>query len=448
MGKPLKAALYCFRTAVLVGLLVSLLLMGSTAVSAEAAKTAPADNDKCLMCHSAKSISKQDTEGKHISLHLDFKDYARSVHGSLACTDCHVELSGQAFPHKAELQPVLCSKCHTAGKLEISSRTPAAAEYADSVHSLAVSRGDTKAPRCGDCHGYHDVRLTSDPVSPVNRRNIPKTCAVCHSRGPQALKENQSIPTYQQSVHGAAFLRGYSEAAVCTDCHGSHNIYRSTHLMSALNRPRLPDTCGKCHRDALEEYEAGIHGQALKHGKLDAPVCTDCHGEHNIRPHADHFSTVYPSHVRVTCSKCHEDERIQRKHGLSNKRLRTFMGSYHGIASKFGQTTAANCATCHESHKILPSTNAESAVNKKNIPATCGKCHPRANANFAKGTIHLDPSTEQDALLYWVGKLYSMFIAVLIGSFCVYILLDLRYRFSAWLRARRTATPEGAEREE
>ena len=51
---------------------------------------------------------------------------------------------------------------------------------------------------------------------------------------------------YMQSVHGKAlFEKGLvSFAAVCTDCHGVHNI-------QGVGEPHLaakkPETCGKCH---------------------------------------------------------------------------------------------------------------------------------------------------------------------------------------------------------
>jgi len=252
------------------------------------------------------------------------------------------------------------------------------------------------------------------------------------------IRQPEPFKRYEESIHGRAVEeQGLLAAAVCTDCHGTHNIKRATDPMSSVNRPHIPATCGRCHQKIEEEYRQGIHGQALAKGNRDVPVCTDCHGEHTIRAPSDVASSVYPTHVRVTCSKCHEDERIEKKYGLPARRLSSYVGSYHGVANKFGETTVANCATCHEAHKILPSKDPRSSVNKKNLPHTCGKCHPGAGANFAKGSVHVIPSKERDVGVYWVRKFYTVFVFGLISSFCVYILLDLRYRFVKWRRGRQ-----------
>jgi nitrate reductase cytochrome c-type subunit len=36
---------------------------------------------------------------------------------------------------------------------------------------------------------------------------------------------------------------------------------------------------------------------------------------------------------------------------------------------------APTCATCHTAHSILPHTDPASSINRKNIAATCTKCH-------------------------------------------------------------------------
>ncbi|MHB0913712.1 MAG: cytochrome c3 family protein [Armatimonadota bacterium] len=249
------------------------------------------------------------------------------------------------------------------------------------------------------------------------------------------------ISGYTNSVHAKIIRKDrLVAAAVCTDCHGVHDIQAAAVPTSSANKAHVPATCGKCHAKIRSVYEKSVHGSALARGVKEAPVCTDCHGEHGIRPISAAASSVSSAHVVATCSKCHENALIQRKYGLPAHRLATYMASYHGIANKYGQTTVANCATCHGDHNILPSSNPQSPVNKANLPKTCGGCHPGASANFAVGTIHVFPTKDGDVIVYWVRLAYRVFVAGLIGSFCMYIALDLLARWRGRIPWHRRGT--------
>ena len=89
------------------------------------------------------------------------------------------------------------------------------------------------------------------------------------------------------------------------------------------------------------------------------------------------------------CSRCHASERLNTKYNLPADRVKTFFESYHGLAGQYGSTVAANCASCHGFHKILPSSDTNSTINKIHLVETCGKCHPGANREFALGKIHV-----------------------------------------------------------
>lgn len=398
---------------------------------------ASAANVRCLACHSAPGLSKKLPDRSVISLHVDETTYRNSAHGNKLCVDCHTDPGFQAFPHKPSISQVKCSSCHFMGNGKGAPVAGSVMEYADSVHGRAAKRGDPDAPKCKDCHGSHDIRPPSDPKSSVFRSNVPATCGKCHSDVKMAKKHKipavGSYKLYKKSVHGR-IANGHPPYAVCTDCHGAHTIQAAVDPMSTVNKKHIPTTCGKCHKKIFAEYQESVHGRAIAEGEKDAPVCTNCHGEHNILPPGERKSSVYPTHVVATCSKCHEDLRIQRQYGLPANRLGTYIDSYHGIANEFGETTVANCATCHGSHLVLPSKNLKSTVNKANLPATCGKCHPGAGENFAKGTIHVMPSMKQDPLLYWIQAIYRIFVCAMIASFVAYIALDLIHR----RRARRT----------
>lgn len=408
------------------------LLLGAVAFVLSVPAARCATNEECLACHSAEGFSTTGKDGKQVSLHVDGAAFQSSIHGRRKCVDCHVDLIGQPFPHKTNVAPVDCTRCHHKGNTQGAPDISPMDGYRDSVHGKAAAAGDKDAPSCKNCHGYHDVRSPSDPKSSTYHKNIPGTCAKCHAN-PRIIKDHklpadEPVRLYQGSVHGKLVASWNLSAAVCTDCHGVHDIKAPRQADSSVNREMIPETCGKCHPDVYEQYKQSIHGIAKAKGVKDAPVCTDCHGEHTIQKPTTETSSVYPTHVVKTCSKCHENVRLQRTYGLPANRLASYIGSFHGVANKYGETTVANCATCHTAHSILPSKDPRSSVNKKNLPQTCGKCHPGANRNFAIGDIHVVPSLSHDRVVFFVRTMYSVFVFGMIASFVGYIGLDLLYR--------------------
>ena len=56
--------------------------------------------------------------------------------------------------------------------------------------------------------------------------------------------------------------------------------------------------------------------------------------------------------------------------------LENYSESIHGEGLlKKGLIVAPNCASCHTPHSILPHTDPNSSIARKNITATCTKCH-------------------------------------------------------------------------
>lgn len=329
------------------------------------------DNETCLMCHGDPAESK----------FIDPPKFQDSIHGRLLCTSCHNDIS--EVPHEVPLQAVSCGQCHRI-ETEV---------YLQSDHGKATRMGNSEAATCRDCHGDpHQLLNSRDPASRVHRMNIPKTCGTCHqdTTGMEKFHLNQDKPieTYGQSVHGLALEKGMISAAVCTDCHGSHDLHRSTNPESKLHWQKIPTTCGRCHENIRTTYSRSVHGRAVETGKRDAPVCTDCHGEHTIDAVKLASSKVYPSHIPETCGQCHGTERITTKYRLPAFVVDTYMGSYHGLAIQLGSLTAANCASCHGFHDILPHTDPRSSIHPDNLPKTCGKCHAGVSTKVTQGQIH------------------------------------------------------------
>jgi formate dehydrogenase gamma subunit len=112
---------------------------------------------------------------------------------------------------------------------------------------------------------------------------------------------------------------------------------------------------------------------------------------------------------------------MNTKYNLPPDRVKTFFESYHGLAAQYGSTLAANCASCHGVHKILPSSDPRSTIYQTNLVVTCGKCHPGATANFAQSKVHIDvaAASSGDGLgartNWWVRRVYLALIVGTIG---------------------------------
>ena len=199
-----------------------------------------------------------------------------------------------------------------------------------------------------------------------------------------------------------------------------------TSATSPLNHSNLGATCGKCHPQVQEDVQQSVHGKAMAEGMRDAPVCIDCHADHKI----EDLRTASPMKIaEQVCSRCHASERMNIRYNLPANRTSSFFDSYHGLAARLGSTRAANCASCHGFHKILPSSDPRSMVNQANMVKTCRKCHPEANEKFSFGKIHLDTSTPGDIggqVNKWIRWVYLTLIVGVIGGMMIHNLLTLR----------------------
>jgi len=389
--------------------------------SAWAAKK-PANAD-CLACHADATLS-HEVNGKQESLAVDEAKFNASMHGSiLGCVDCHDDV--KSAPHEVTPMKLSCSKCHA----------DADHGYALSIHAQARAKGDANAPTCTSCHGNaHEILPPGDPKSKVAHANIPATCGSCHGQKFVMEKEGLSAATfvnYQESVHGKAVAAGSTKAAVCTDCHGSHEIRPANDPRSGIYQPNVPATCAKCHNNIRQEYVQSIHGQAVARGNTQAPVCTDCHGIHTIKSHLDPKSSVFAGNVaRATCANCHESMRMSQEYGFSGRRMTTYTASYHGMAAELGSTVVANCASCHGAHNILPSSDPRSMINKANLVKTCGQCHPGASDKFVQGKVHIDVPLSADIssiAIRWIRRIYIPLIIAVIGGMVL-------HNFLIWYR--------------
>jgi cytochrome b subunit of formate dehydrogenase len=234
------------------------------------------------------------------------------------------------------------------------------------------------------------------------------------------------VDSYKQSVHARAVALG-KDAATCSSCHGSHDIYPATDTRSKVNHWRVPQTCAQCHKEIAREFNESVHGEAVKSGVRDAPVCIDCHGEHQIIDPKSTGSPLNAENVSAeTCGRCHGDPRLALRYDLPADRLPSYADSYHGLAVKEGRVTAANCASCHGVHSILRSSDPRSTVNKANLARTCGACHKGViEARFAIGPVHVQTSTgAAHPVVKWIRWTYWTLIPMTLGFMILHNLLD------------------------
>ena len=435
------------------------------------------EDENCLACHGQPGMTSE--KGKSIS--IDPAKHAVSVHGTLSCKDCHSTIKD--YPHPAKVAKVECATCHDDESAHVSNSVHSALgdaaceschgnhhevataaqlapakcaqchadevkEFKQSIHGKAAASGDPDAPNCISCHGpIHQILSSSDAASRVTKKNLPDTCASCHSNQQFLSRHNipfaRPVELYRQSVHGRAVADGDGAAATCSDCHGSHGILPSQDARSKINHFNIPATCGQCHTDIAKTYLASVHGQAMKNGVSGAPVCVDCHGEHLILAPKEQGSLVNASRVSMaTCGRCHNDERLALRYNLPTDRVPSFADSYHGLAMRGGSQSVANCASCHGVHNIFPSKDARSTVNAANLAKTCGNCHAGAGDHFVIGPVHVRISTgPAHPVVKWIRWTYLALIPLTLGFMIVHNLLD----FFAKLMRRQARHESGAK---
>ncbi len=351
------------------------------------------DDQLCLMCHAEASLF-------------------APIHGQLGirCAMCHQGYAG--FPHPDDPPSPNCGGCH--GTIQ--------GEYVGSLHGYVLERQDQHAPTCVTCHGGHDILRSSDPGSPTAHANVPMLCAGLLTD--HLVRLPQTYTAYAQSVHGL----GEEGAARCTDCHGVHDLRGALDPASKINRLNVPTTCGQCHSEIAEEFRRSIHGRALRAGLKDSPTCSDCHGEHHIlSPHDPAAHTYAARLAEETCGTCHNDPEIIQKYGLTGGVVGSYEDSYHGWTARRGYERAATCVSCHGAHSVLPESDSASTVHPANVVATCRRCHPRADRQFATSYTHATASITANPINRWIRNIYVVLIVMVIGGMLLHNFVVFNY---------------------
>lgn len=451
------------KTAFFLWLFLSLLIAGHSHGAQR--KPTSEEGQICLGCHGGRSLRMTFENGAKFSLFVDDAEIMGSVHGFLDCSHCHRGFSIEKHPQRnfknlrefKTSSASACRMCHTFEK----------GTHAKMLFGL-------KDTVCTDCHGSHGIRKMSERESclgchskrlalsfedgetmalMVNAENISNSvhnklrCNNCHfgfsikehperkfkSRRDLTITLSEScrrchFDKYTRTLEGIHYdllSRGNLEAPVCVDCHGSHNILsgRKEKLMRAKR-------CEKCHPDIYGSYVKSVHGEALlsEHNQ-DVPICSDCHRAHDIEdPRTVDFSNMTPE----ICGKCHSNENLMSKYGLSTSVLQSYLEDFHGVTLTFyrkqGQAVRhiAVCTDCHGIHDITSVKQEDPAVLKARLLQRCRKCHPDATEKFPSAWIsHYEPTLTRAPLVYAVNLIYKLFIPFMIAGLMLQIVLHI-----------------------
>jgi predicted CXXCH cytochrome family protein len=442
----------------------------------------------CLTCHEKHGIRKKFENNEFVDVYVDAEAFAISVHNALSCTECHADFSAGKHPAKTfkdkqqyKLKTSLaCRRCHTDDQIK-----------AKPIHAGLLNRereGDP--PVCTDCHGAHAIR-------PIAKRSVfsdeTKYCLSCHDHGVQMVFKNHERLSLKispssieasvhsklscsdchygfspeehpkrnfrtrrdlaiasadacrrchfdkytkllDSIHYTKLSQGDLSAPVCTDCHGSHDI-----LPMGRERTTSAKRCQKCHGDIYDAFAKSVHGNALlnEHNR-DVPVCVDCHQTHAIKSAR---TIEFREQIPEMCSTCHANKAIMGKYGLSTDVLKTYLSDFHGVTLGFyikqkdllpkPAKSIAVCTDCHGTHMINSTTGPDANIVKANLVKRCQKCHAGASENFPDAWIsHYEPSLAKAPLIFLINLIYKIFTPLIVIGLVLQILLHI-WRYAA-----------------
>lgn len=281
-------------------LLTSVIWMALTVFGASGVWTAEAaDRENCLMCHKYPSLARIEEDGVEKDYHIDEHSFLDSLHGDVACRDCHTYI--KKIPHDPVDEDVNCAnQCHRKPPFaqEEFSHQKIIGVFNSSMHGKAEDDSaemDASKPDCKYCHlnptyqrmdektvSYGktlDRCLNCHPESGVvsayrhithrlrhktsrSSQDVVALCAECHEdtelmRKLGASEEAlEAVATYRESIHGKMSALGSEKAADCVSCHASsliHDIYKKDNPDSSINEKNLLATCRNCH-SKINEY--------------------------------------------------------------------------------------------------------------------------------------------------------------------------------------------------
>ena len=277
---------------------------------------------------------------------------------------------------------------------------------------------------CTDCHEGYDDEHPSGATFPSVREYEIASYETC---------KKCHFDTYTrtlESVHYEYLKAGLDIVPVCTDCHGTHDI-ANPHAKQAM----MSRSCAQCHLDVYEEYEESVHGRALAEDNDDVPGCADCHTAHSI---ADPGTVAFHLASPERCIHCHGDEERMAPYDVPTEVASTYLSDFHGVTASLADTAeveerqlVVTCVDCHGVHDIASPSLLPEGVMKAKVRETCESCHEGAAGDFPAAWLsHFRPSLEHAPLVFLVELFYKIFIPFVVLGLILQVGLHL-YRIAA-----------------
>jgi predicted CXXCH cytochrome family protein len=267
----------------------------------------PAEEEDCLGCHADPDQSYTLPSGEKLSLYVDQAVFAKSVHGeTLRCTECHADKTADhatgtlKFKTRRDVTKAYyeqCKNCHFANYTKT----------LDGVHFAVMAKGNDKAALCVDCHGAHDISRPGQPRTRISRMcsgcHAAEAGVYAKSVHGRASETSNDVPvcTDCHRAHDIADPRDGALAMrtpeICGRCHTDSKLMSRYGLSTNVVDTYLADFHGMS-----ASFQKGIRKED---GRRLAAVCTDCHGVHDIQKASDPSSRVMAANLQKTCQKCH-----------------------------------------------------------------------------------------------------------------------------------------------
>lgn len=319
----------------------------------------------------------------------------------------------------------VCLGCHSNQSQQMKAANGEIISLYVDPQAFQASVHGAKSVACVMCH----TQISTYPhpeYKPADRRQVTldlyQACKQCHRDNYQKSLD---------SVHQRALASGNRLGAVCTDCHGAHDVRPPDQP-----RWRIAQTCSKCHGAIFNQYKDSVHGSALAQDNPDVPSCIDCHGVHTVPdPTTQAFRLKSPTEM---CGKCHSDPKRMSKYNISTNVLNSYVADFHGttvtIFEKQSPDQVTNkpvCFDCHGVHNIVSVKDPKAGLEiKSNMLKACQKCHPDATTESftASWLSHYEPSPTKYPVVYYVDLFYKIFVPSVLGLMAVIVILDATRR--------------------
>ena len=312
---------------------------------------------RCLFCHEKNAVSATGrTEMRGVWDHFDAT--STSKHPAYVQS----ELTPDALRFD-------CLDCHTGISLGVVS---------DGAGNARI-HGIDAATQTLDLYGT----LIGAPANAAAVSTATCQNAACHSAagsttgGYSAPARHGFTRTITGTTQRVVTINDAVNPSACTDCHGTHNSYQNTSLITlrtdgtTSNEPGdppgtrvTPDQCGECHsQDDAGVYANKGHGQSTISGGTVG--CTACHS--GSVPHSFSRSAPGTNPLRFAFAENTTKQSAIRQQPPYNQVFSVCLTCHSQYSGKeHGSTVYAGCNDCHEPHGLGVLTNVK--MIRRQIP--------------------------------------------------------------------------------